>query len=116
MKLTIPIHSFVDLITNSSTEIYVEATESTVSAIKELVNSLLKAGGSTLTCDDLFTISLSKSREDLSEDENVEEYWDTPSTRSISVTVLNDSPHTKTAASILSNLTGMFNIEASYDG
>lgn len=56
MKLTIPIHSFVDLITNSSTEIYIQSTDKTVDMVKNLVNAILDASGSTYTCDDLFVI------------------------------------------------------------
>lgn len=41
--ITIPIHSFVDLITNSSSEIFVCASKSTVTAIKKLVNNIISA-------------------------------------------------------------------------
>lgn len=58
MKLSVPIHSFVDLITNSSSEVYVTSDRKTVDAIKTLVNSVLAAGGSTKTCDELLDISL----------------------------------------------------------
>jgi len=61
-KYTIRMHSFVDLITNSSTELYIEATKQTIKSLKALINNLLKLGGSTLTCDDLFTIKINKER------------------------------------------------------
>lgn len=57
----IPIHSFVDLITNSSTEIYIQATTKTVESVKEIINNLLKVNGSSYTADDLFEISLFNS-------------------------------------------------------
>ena len=38
----IKIHSFVDVITNSSTEIYIQATERTIEQIKVLINSILE--------------------------------------------------------------------------
>lgn len=58
IKFVIPVHSFVDLITNSSSEIFVSAGDSTVASAKEIVNKILAAGGSLATCDDLFNISL----------------------------------------------------------
>lgn len=52
------IQSINDVITNSSTEIYQEATEYTVKAVKEIINVILKIGGSDKSCDDLFTVSI----------------------------------------------------------
>ncbi len=57
----IPVHSFVDLITNSSTEIYIQATTKTVESVKEIINNLLKVNSSGYTADDLFEISLFNS-------------------------------------------------------
>ena len=36
-KITLNIHSFIDIITNSSTEIYVQASEHTIKNIKNMV-------------------------------------------------------------------------------
>ncbi len=52
------IQSINDVITNSSTEIYQEATEYTIKAVKEIINVILKIGGSDKSCDDLFTVSI----------------------------------------------------------
>lgn len=57
-QITINVHSFVDLITNSSSEIFVEASASTITAIKKMLTNVLAAGGSTKTADDLFTFDL----------------------------------------------------------
>lgn len=57
-KITLKVHSFIDIITNSSTEIYVQASEHTIKNIKNMVNSILALGGSTLKSDDLFTMTL----------------------------------------------------------
>lgn len=54
----IPIHSFVDVITNSSSEIFVAAEEKTAEAIKKLVTGLLQAGAGAHTADDLFAFDL----------------------------------------------------------
>lgn len=52
------IQSLNDVITNSSTEIYQEATERTVKTVKEIINVILKISGSDKSCDDLFTVSI----------------------------------------------------------
>lgn len=57
-SIPIPIHSFVDLITNSSSETFVCADKKTVQAVKELVNTFLRMGGLTQKADDLFTFEL----------------------------------------------------------
>jgi hypothetical protein len=58
-QIRISIHSFVALITNSSSEIFSSAGEATVQAAKEIVNNILAAGGSLAKCDDLFNVKLS---------------------------------------------------------
>lgn len=60
MKTTlhIPVHSFVDLITNSSSETYVTADRQTVKAVKEAVDSILALAGHGKKCDDYFEITL----------------------------------------------------------
>jgi putative lipoic acid-binding regulatory protein len=104
-KYIIKIHSFVDLITNSSTEIYVAAGEHTVKAVKEIINNILLIGGSKLIADDLFEISLSNS--DVGEYSSVE----------LNVKAKDQkSPDALTAAKLLSDLTGLFSIEAQYNG
>ena len=57
--MVIPIHSTVDLITNSSSEIYIQATTKTVAVWKDIINDLLKFSGDChLTADDLFEFDL----------------------------------------------------------
>lgn len=57
-SIDIPVHSVVDLITNSSSEIFVMATDKTVTTIRNLVDALLKLAGSTQSADELFTFEL----------------------------------------------------------
>ena len=105
-KYTIKIHSFIDLITNSSTEIYIEASDKTVQTVKDIVNNILKLGNSDITCDDLFEITLEK----IDEDEGYNDYND------VSIIVKNldeDSELGKSTAKILADLSGLFNIESS---
>jgi len=56
--IEIPIHSFIDVITNSSTSVYVGCHDNTVKFAKELVDDLLKAAGSEKSADDVFTFSI----------------------------------------------------------
>ena len=114
-KYSFPVHSFVDLITNSSTEIYIEASEKTVKAVKDLVNKILLSAGSAVKCDDLFTVEIDKDkyqdRYDASYDDRDE--YDDGGVRTVSLLVkcrdTNNKAGKETAA-ILSNLTSMFDI------
>lgn len=119
-SLTIPIHSFVDLITNSSTEIYIEADTGTIEAIKSLVNNLLKIAKSELTVDDLFTITLLTKNKNYEFVENPEEIAESDAgyrEAKISVVAKDDqSSEAIIAAKILSDLTGLFGINATYNG
>lgn len=47
-----------DVVTNSSMEVYQEATQYTVDAVRDIINVILKIGGSDKSCDDLFTVSI----------------------------------------------------------
>jgi hypothetical protein len=95
-SVTIPIHSFVDLITNSSSEIFVSANERTVKLIEELINHLLKGAGSTKTSNDLFSIAVSDG--------------------SLTIVPKEASADLAIAATILSNITDIFSIDAQYNG
>jgi hypothetical protein len=58
MQHSIRIQSYVDVITNSSTEVWQIASEESVRRIKEVINAILKVSGSEKTADDLFTFAL----------------------------------------------------------
>lgn len=55
--IKIPLHSVIDLITNSSTEIFVYS-ENSLKPAKELINEILKLQGSDKTCDDVFDLKI----------------------------------------------------------
>ena len=55
---TIRIHSFVDLITNSSSELFAAANDRTLETVRKIINAPLKVGGSTKCCDDLVPLKL----------------------------------------------------------
>lgn len=163
MQVSLPIntfHSMADIITNSSTEIFIIAGDNTIAGIKELINALFKVAGSETTCDDVFTIEYDWERyvdyyfeddyERFCEDNDgdsenfIEAIFDesivgsethkevykkkyiaefTSSDfnpykcayyreRRIKVTADDDNPYAIDAAKILSNLTGLFEIEA----
>ena len=50
------IQSYIDLITNSSTSVFQWAYN--IEGVKDIINAVLEASGSNLTCDDLFNIEL----------------------------------------------------------
>ena len=52
----IVVQSYIDLITNSSTSVFQWA--SNVEGVKDIINAVLEASGSNLTCDDLFDINI----------------------------------------------------------
>jgi len=54
--MLIRFHSFTDLITNSSSTVYIYLTEKTEEVIKDLVRLLLSRNGSNETFDSLFSI------------------------------------------------------------
>ena len=77
-SLKISLHSFIDVITNSSTSIYVMADKESVKTVKELINQILKKWGSDKKCDDLFEVNLVHDecyyeREDYDSDEEFKE-------------------------------------------
>ena len=57
MKFTVALHSVIDLITNSSTEMFMDFSGS-IEPIKDLVNEFLKINGSDKTCDDVFNLTI----------------------------------------------------------
>ena len=117
-QITLKIHSFIDIITNSSTEIYVQASDSTIKSIKSLVNSLLAIGGSSLKCDDIFIMKLVSDRDEYEDEEDEDEdsgYDEDYSDISVSVNPIIEGNDAKIASKILSDLTGLFHIDANND-
>ena len=115
-SIILRVHSVIDVITNSSSEIYVEATQHTIKNVKELVDNLFKLTGSTIKCDDVFDISLKNLRdtEDEDEDEDEDEYAQVDLVVTPKEGV--GSEEAKIAARILSSLTSIFSIESAYNG
>lgn len=60
-KLVLNYHSFVDVITNSSTEMFTTPHRNTVENCKKLINNILQIAGSDKTCDDLFNVKITHS-------------------------------------------------------
>lgn len=52
------LQSFNDIVTNSSMEVYQEATDYTVSSIKDIIDTILRIAGSDKKCDDLFIVDI----------------------------------------------------------
>lgn len=66
--MVICFQSISDIITNSSSEVFTVYNESSIEAVKTLVNSILKAGGSHYKFDDLFTAELVIDKDSAEED------------------------------------------------
>lgn len=58
---------FSDVITNSSSETFIWYTREGINQIKDIVNSILKLGGSDKTFDDYFTINIDIDLEEVKE-------------------------------------------------
>lgn len=67
MIFRIPVHSIVDVITNSSSVIYTEAKDNSIALAKDIIDSVLKAAGSDKTADDVFNFSVTVYPDDLFE-------------------------------------------------
>jgi len=63
-NIRIPVHSIIDLITNSSTEIFV-TSENSLKPAKELLKELLKINGSDKKVDEVFEISIEIDKDDI---------------------------------------------------
>lgn len=130
-SIILPIHSFVDLITNSSSEVFMTATEKTVKTVKSLVDNILQAGGSTLKADDLFEFAtIAEGYDDESGNEvsldistkKGREFWEKNMNDeyapklSVKVTVKNkENKDAVLAAKVLSSLDSLFSVEERYN-
>ena len=118
-SLIIKIHSFIDVITNSSTEIFVQANDKTIKNVKDMVTAILGLGGSSLTFDDLFTVSLhNTTKEDYEDYEDEDEDYERDESQDnirLDVKPLVDSKNAKIASNILSSLSDLFEIEERYN-
>lgn len=82
MHIFIPIHSVVDVITNSSSVIYTELRANSIELVKAIITDVLEASGSDKTVEDIFTFDMMYRPEDPyywaleyeDEDENGEEF------------------------------------------
>jgi len=132
-SIKIFVHSFVDLITNSSTEIYISASEKTIESIEKLVDNILTLGKSEYKCRDLFDISLDlkgfcqdyyyddrenkdETPEQFMEREVKESGYDNYRSVKIKVSSKIKGKAAEEAASVLSSLTSLFDIDSSYNG
>lgn len=133
------LQSLNDVVTNSSMEVYQEATQYTVDAVKDIINVILKIGGSDKSCDDLFTVSIDYSdmledyfercidNEDIDEEYRgmIEEVrnrkdedghyisdWRYPTTQ---VSIIPKNSDKKSDAAILNKINDLFCVEACYN-
>jgi hypothetical protein len=98
MEIRIKYHSFINLITNSSSETFINATDSTVDTAKAIIDNILKAGGSSKTADELFSVRLDS--------------YDS----SLVVVAKDGSPEAAQAASELMGLVHSYDISSEFNG
>ena len=120
----------VDLITNSSSEIFISADEKTIEAIKGIINDVLKAGGSQVTADQMFDFALVVSvgypgKYVLADSDEgkaaIEEAAADNNGNGAELEVqltpkINDVPEIARLAKTLSNLTGLYILDGWYNG
>ncbi len=76
-QIKIPVHSFIDVITNSSTEIYMKTHDGSVKYLKEFINTLMIAAESDKKADDLFDFDVQLDDPDGEyEDREADEDWE----------------------------------------
>ena len=80
-SIRIAVHSFVDIITNSSSEIYVSATSRTIDTAKAVINSILALQGVGVTADDLFDVKLTYGIKNYEKTDGEFKYFDTEDER-----------------------------------
>lgn len=68
LMVKIPIHSMIDLITNSSTEIFVHSEDS-LKPCKELINEILRLTRCGKFCDEIFDVKIDYDRNSMYFDE-----------------------------------------------
>ena len=61
MELKVKIHSIVDVITNSSTVIYITMKENSIKEMFEIINEILKIADSDKKAEDLFSIEIERN-------------------------------------------------------
>ena len=68
--LKLAVHSFIDVITNSSTEMFVDQSKC-LQPCKDMINEILLTFDVEKTCDDIFDIRLENDDEEAFGDESV---------------------------------------------
>jgi len=63
-EIRIPFHSYIDVITNSSTEIFASVSNNAKDIMTEILTSVLKAAGSNKTVDEIFDIEFIYNEEE----------------------------------------------------
>lgn len=100
----INVHSFIDVITNSSTEIYMWADEGSVKTVKGIIDTILKAAKSDKTADDLFDIRVK---------EGEEETWNGMPTDEL---IVEPKEGVEIDKDLAHEIEKVFNIDAGYNG
>ena len=116
MEIRIPIHSFIDLITNSSTEIYIGTKEKTIEYAKEMIDKFLAEAGSDKKADDLFTFEQCDDvdKRDYPDDYSDDDDWYDRIPRG--ELVIKSKASGKVVTELVGQLRTIFSLDARYDG
>lgn len=107
MEIRIPIHSMIDVITNSSTEIFVSTSESSIESVKGLLQDVINLGGGDKKVDDIFDFSI---------EDDGEESWTGYSQNDLIIKVKEGIPDRDQYGNIAKRFLNIFSIDACYDG
>jgi hypothetical protein len=103
-ELRIPVHSIIDVITNSSTEIYTYVSGNTEKAAYEILDEILKIAGSDKKAKDLFEVIVDKDDE-----ERIDEYSDESRGFPLNSLVIKAKDNSISTMNIFNELHGLIN-------
>jgi hypothetical protein len=69
--LTIPVHSFIDVITNSSSEVFVTCNGKTIEVVKSIIKLFLENANIATPVDELFAVELTYDNRDEGDEDYV---------------------------------------------
>jgi len=75
-SINVKLHSIIDVITNSSTELFITADKYAKETVIEFINEILKTAGSDKQCEDLFEVSLIRCMDNDEIEERIEDEFD----------------------------------------
>lgn len=108
MEIRIPIHSIIAVITNSSTEIFVGSTNTSIEMAKGILQDIINIGGGHKNVDDIFEFEIINDGE---------ENWSGFTDNELIITIKsNDPDEVKSYGNIARRFLNLFDINACQNG